>query len=156
MPIDYAALAATATRLADENGKGTAWIRSTPVTSTDPAAGTVTLGTPVDVPCNAIQIKHDERYTPGALIETGDLFWFVDAWPGVDDILKAGDDLYNIIEVWPVKPGDTLIGARVQTRGGVPAPDLTDAQIALDEYGNSITLTTTDVLDVDGNTITVT
>ena len=157
----YDEMAALVTELLapeSEDGFGvtTAWVRHTPIASSDPVLGTVTQGTPVDIPCNAVKVDHDERYTPGALIETGDQFWVLDTWPGLEDDLKVADDLHNIIQAWPIKPGDTIIGARIQTRGGSPAPDPTDDQIALDEFGDEIIIVTTNSLDVDGNTVTIT
>ncbi len=119
MAFDYGPIAATASRLLKEFGKATAFVRVTGVSSSDPAAGTVTPAAAVDTAMEAVQVAHNEKHTPGALIEDGDLFWVVDGVVTVKDELVASGVLYNIVQVWPIKPGDTLIVTRVQTRGGV-------------------------------------
>ena len=118
MALDYTSLAATVTRLLDENGKASASLRSVTVTS-DPVAGTVAFTQSSSVAAEAIQGAHNERHTPGALIEDGDLLFVLNVLAGMGDELLIGTTLYNVVQVWPVKPGDTFIACRVQTRGGV-------------------------------------
>jgi hypothetical protein len=156
----YDEMAAMATELlapeADGGfGKTTAFIRTTAITS-QPAAGTVTQGVPVDTAINAVQVDHDEKYTPGALIENGDLFWVLDGRANIEDELYVNSQLYNVVEVWPIVPGDTFVACRAQTRGGVkvaatPASDLA----ILDSDGNTFNVSFS-VLDSDGNAFTVT
>lgn len=119
MVFDYAPIAATASNLLEQFGKATAFVRVTPVASSDPAAGTVTPGSAVNTALEAVQVAHNEKHTPGALIKDGDLFWVVDGVVNIEDELLGSGILYNVVQVWPVKPGDTLIVTRVQTRGGV-------------------------------------
>jgi len=119
MAIDYAALATTATRLLDENGKGEAVLRSVISLDSDPAAGTVGFVLTSSVDVNAIQIAHNEHLVPGALIETDDKFWMLDTRANLGDEILVDDLLYNVVETWPTEPGDTFIACRAQTRGGV-------------------------------------
>ena len=116
MAIDYVAMAATATRLLDENGKASVSIRVTPVTSSDPAAGTVTLGTPVNTSVNAVEVAYNERFQPGATIEASDRMYVLDDVPNIEDSLIIDSTVWEIVQVWPIKPGDTSIAARVQVR----------------------------------------
>jgi hypothetical protein len=99
-------------------GKTTAYIRTTSISS-DPVAGTTTQGVPVDTEINAVQVDHNEKYTPGALIEDGDLFWVLDGLANIEDELYVNSMLYNVVQVWPIVPGDTFVACRAQTRGGV-------------------------------------
>ena len=117
--FDYSALATKASELLARFGKSNAVIQSTSISASDPAAGTVTEGTPTSVTVNAIQTKQDEHYTPGALIETGDMFWTLDYRPSIGDYLIVDSKARRIINVWPVKPGDTFLASFIQTRGYV-------------------------------------
>jgi hypothetical protein len=103
----------------DGFGKTTAFIRVTGISSVDGPAGTVVQGAPTDTAINAVQVDQNEKYTPGALIEDGDLFWVLDARANIEDELFVNSVLYNVVQVWPIVPGDTFIAVRVQTRGGV-------------------------------------
>jgi hypothetical protein len=116
MAIDYVRMAATATRLLTENGKASVFIRATPTASSDPVAGTVTPGTAVDTSVAAVEIKYNEAYQPGALIQAGDRMYALDAAPGLEDALLIDAALWEIVQVWPKKPGDTLVAAFAQVR----------------------------------------
>ena len=116
MTFDYAPLAATASRLLGEFGKASLFIRVTPVTSTDSTAGTVTLGTPVNTSVNGAEVKHNQIYQPGATIEQGDRMFALAAAPNIEDQLVIDSELWEIVRVWPKKPGDTLVAAFAQVR----------------------------------------
>jgi hypothetical protein len=116
MAIDYVGLAATATRLLTENGKAAVYIRATPITSSDPVAGTVTQGTAVDTSVAAVEIQYNEAYQPGALIQSGDRMYALDAAPGLEDMLIIDTAEWEIVQVWPKKPGDLLVAAFAQVR----------------------------------------
>lgn len=117
--FDYSGIVATASNLIEAFGKTTAFIRTTGISASDPVTGTVSQDIPVDTPIEAVQIEHNERHTPGALIEDGDLFWVLDGRANIEDELFINSILYNVVQVWPIVPGDTFIACRVQTRGGV-------------------------------------
>ena len=119
MAFDYTGIVATASRLIGEFGKTTAFIRTTGISTSDPVTGTVTQEVPVDTPVEAVQVKQNELHTPGALIEDGDLFWVLDGRANIEDELLVNSFLYNVVQVWPIVPGDTFIACRAQTRGGV-------------------------------------
>jgi len=124
-PFDYTGIAGTASELLERFGKSAGFIRTTPTVTSNPAAGTVSYGAKTDTPVEAVQVAHNERYTPGAMIQDGDLFWVLDARANVEDELFINSVQYKVAQVWPTKPGDTFITCRVQTRGGVrvPVPD---------------------------------
>jgi len=117
--FDYSGIVTTASELIEQFGKDSVLLRSVASTVADPAAGTVSITQAASVSIQAVQIAHNEKYTPGALIETGDLFWVLDTIAGLGDEIEIDDMLYNIIKVWPTKPGDSFIASRVQTSGGV-------------------------------------
>ena len=119
MAIDYVEMSETASKLLDENGKTSAFIRRTGISNIDPVLGTVTQEPPVDIPMYTVQISQSEAYTPGALIGDGELFWIVDTPVEIADELLVNGMLYNVIRIWEVVPGDIYIDTRVQTRGGV-------------------------------------
>ena len=119
MAFDYTGIAATVSDLLEQFGKADVVLRSVPTQTSDPVTGTVTFSSSTSVAVEAMQVAHNERYTPGAVIESGDLFWSLDTLAGLGDELLADGILYNVIKVWPVKPGDTFIACRVQTQGGV-------------------------------------
>jgi hypothetical protein len=129
MAFDYSGIVATASRLIGEFGKTTAFIRVTGVSTSDPVTGTVTPDVPVDTPVEAVQVKQNELHTPGALIQDGDLFWVLDGRANIEDELLANDVLYNVVQVWPIVPGDTFIACRIQTRGGVKVAVAVDAVV---------------------------
>ena len=132
MAIDYSSLVSLATRLLGEFGKQTAYIR-TKGSSYNTTTGTVT-DTESDAAVNAVQVEYNEFHAPGAQIQQGDIFWMLDGLPGIKDELYISGDIYDVVQIWPIKPGDTFIACRVQTRIGVagapidvPANALTDA-----------------------------
>ena len=116
MAFNYAPLAATASNLLSEFGKASAFIRATPVTSSDPAAGTVTQGTPVNTAVNAVEVDYNEQYQPGATIQATDKMYALDAQPGIEDMLVIDSELWEIVQVWPKKPGDTFVACFAQVR----------------------------------------
>ncbi len=116
MVFDYSGLAATASDLLEQFGKASVSIRATPVTSTDPAAGTVALGSPVDTAVNAVEVAYNERYQPGATIKESDRMYALDAAPDIADQLIIDSEEWEIVQVWPKKPGDTLVAAFAQVR----------------------------------------
>lgn len=116
MAFDYSGLATTASELIEKFGKAQVYIRSTPVASSDPAAGTVTPGTPVDTPVNAVEVGYNETYQPGATIEATDRMFALDTLPSIKDELLIGTEYWEIVQVWPKQPGDTFIAAFVQIR----------------------------------------
>ena len=119
MAFDYSGIVSTASDLLERFGKQSATLRSVATSVSDPVAGTVTFTQSTSVTVDIVQIAHNEKHTPGALIEDGDLFWFADVLAGMGDEILVGSQLYNVVQAWPVKPGDTFIGCRIQTRGGV-------------------------------------
>ena len=116
--FDYSGITETASNLLEEFGASASLLTVSSETS-DPVAGTVESDTIGDTDVQAVQVKHNEKYTPGALIEDGDRFWYLDAIALMGDELLVGDSSYKVVKVWPVKPGDTSIVSRVQTRGGI-------------------------------------
>lgn len=117
MAFDYAPMVATTTRLLSKFGKQTAYIR-TKGSSYDTTTGTVT-DTSSDGSVSAVQVKYNEFHAPGAQIKQGDIFWVLDGRPGVEDELLVSGYTYDVVQTWPVAPGDTFIACRVQTRAGV-------------------------------------
>ena len=119
MTFDYSGIIGTASNLLDKFGKTTAIIRIKGAATSDPAAGTISYAASTDTAINAVEVEHNEFFTPGALIEDGDLFWVLDGEANIEDELVINDSVHNVIQVWPVTPGGTFIAVRVQTRGGV-------------------------------------
>ena len=117
MAIDYDSLAQTASTLIGDNGRASVYIRSTTAGTSNPVAGTVTAGTVTDTACNGIVVKYDEKYMPGATVEIGDMFLVPDARARLQDQLLIGGAVYQIVNVWPIVPGDTFLACRVQVRG---------------------------------------
>jgi len=116
MTFNYAPLAATATRLLGEFGKASVSIRTIGVTSSDPAAGTVTTAAPVDTSVGAVEVDFNEQFQPGATINTGDRMYVLDALPGIEDMLIIDSEQWEIVQMWVKKPGDTFIAVFVQVR----------------------------------------
>ena len=127
----YAELSAMATEMlspVDEGGFGktTAYIRTTTVVPYDPSTGVVTDDTTVDVAVNAVQVSYNEFHAPGAQIKQGDLFFALDAQPTIYDELLINGYLYDVVQIWPIMPGDTFIACRVQTRIGIEVIAVTE------------------------------
>lgn len=116
MAIDYVSLAATATTLLTDNGKASVYIRSIPVTATNPIAGTVTTGTAVNTLVAAVEIDYNERYQPGAALQSSDRMYALNAAPSIKDMLIIDSEQWEIVQVWPKKPGDTLVACFAQVR----------------------------------------
>ena len=105
----------------DGFGKTTAYIRTTTTVAYNPATGSVTDDTTVDVAVNAVQVGYNEYHAPGAMIEQGDLFFALDGQPTIYDELLINGYLYDVVQIWPIMPGATFIACRVQTRIGLVA-----------------------------------
>lgn len=116
MGIDYAALATTASGLLGDNGKASVYIRSKPVSYSDPVAGTVQHEAHTDTLVSAVEVNYNEAYQPGALIKASDRMYVLDTLPDVDDYLIIDDEHWEIVQVWIKKPGDTFIAAFAQVR----------------------------------------
>ena len=116
MGFDYSGLVAVADALIAKFGKGSVFIRNTPVTSTDPAAGTVTTGTPVDTPVNGVEVAYNEIYQPGATLEKTDKIYALSSLPNIEDELVIDSEYWEIVRIWPKKPGDTFIVCFAQVR----------------------------------------
>jgi len=116
--FDYSGIAATASELLGEFGQS-ATLLAVGSTTSNPVAGTVSFDSANATDTNAVQVKHNERFMPGALIEDGDRFWYLSVIAGIGDELAVGAETYKIVKVWPTKPGDTSIVSRIQTRGGM-------------------------------------
>jgi len=116
--FDYSPIIETASVLIGEFGQA-AVLQSVATQTVDPVDGSVVVDTFTETSVNAVQTKHNKRYTPGAVIKTGDRFWYLNVIAGLGDQLRIGSMSYKIVKVWPVKPGDDSIVSRIQTRGGV-------------------------------------
>ena len=112
----YDDMADLVTEMLGEFGKASVSIRTTATSSSDPAAGTVTQATPVDTAVAAIEVDFDERYQPGALIQASDRMYALDAAPNPEDMLIIDSAQWEIVQVWPKKPGDTFVAAFAQVR----------------------------------------
>ena len=119
MAFDYSPILATKSALLDKFGKTTAIVRVKGAKTSDPVTGTVSYAASTDTPTNAVEVEHNEKFTPGALIEDGDIFYVVDDEVNPEDELVINDLFLNVVQVWPIKPGGTSIAWRVQTRGGI-------------------------------------
>lgn len=116
MAFDYAPIIATASRLLADFGQ-TAYVRSRATISSDPAAGTVTQGAPVDTAVNCVRVAFSERNTPeGALIEQGDWLAIVDGAIGVENQLVIESEVWEVVAVFPVKPGADPVIWKAQIR----------------------------------------
>ena len=116
MAIDYTSLAQTASLLLGENGKASVYLKQTEVLYSDPVSGEVIMDLPSEAATNAVLIQHDEKYTPGAMVEEGDKFLVIDQPARLEDQLVIDDVEYRIVNVWPIEPGDTYVATRVQIR----------------------------------------
>ena len=117
--FDYSGIVATASNLIDNFGKTTAIIRVRGAATSDPVTGEISYAASTDTSINAVQVDHNEFFTPGALIEDGDIFWVLDGRANIEDELIINDAVHNIIQTWPVTPNGIFITLRAQTRGGV-------------------------------------
>lgn len=116
MSTFYSNLAETVSSLLSAKGKTSAYIRSKTGSTTDPVAGTITGGTSTDTLVYAIPTKHNEQYQPGAMIQAGDQMFSLSSAPGLDDYLVIDGEQWKVVQVWPVKPRNTLVCAFVQVR----------------------------------------
>lgn len=114
--FNYSSLAETAARLINRFGKVSVYIRSVSGETDDPVAGTVTGGTSTDTLVNAVEVNYNEKYQPGAMIEMGDRMLSMDAQPAMSDKIIIDGEIWHIAQVWPKRPGDTLVAAFVQVR----------------------------------------
>ena len=129
----YTGLAATATRLLTEYGIA-AVVRNTPITSTDPSAGTVTTGTPVDTAVQALRTTWNEEYFEGQTVEQGDVFFILDGQPNIEDVLIFANTWFEIANVRVIKPAETFLACVVQARGGW----LVSGDVLYDADGNPL------------------
>ena len=124
MAKDYSSAVALATRLLGKFGKQTAFIR-TKGSSYNTTTGSV-ADTSSDASVNAVQVEFNEFHAPGAQIIQGDIFWMLDGRPGIKDELFISGFTYDVVQTWPIIPGDTFIACRVQTRAGIEVVAVTE------------------------------
>ena len=116
MSFDYTSITATASRLLANFGT-VAYVRSRAVLATDPAAGTVTHDDYVDISVNCLKTQFMEHnIPPGSLIENGDVLAILDGEIGIEDQLVIDGAVWDVINVFPIQPGDTGIIWKAQIR----------------------------------------
>lgn len=74
--------------------------------------------TPVTVPTKALQLSFNSNEVDGTVILASDVkFMFAgDVTPAIGMKIQDGSKKYEIKNVWPLKPGDTLMLSEVQAR----------------------------------------
>ena len=115
MAFDYAPMQAVASGLLARFGRSSI-VRSPNVTSTDPAAGTVTTGAPVDTTVNAVLVSINEKNAPGMLIESGDKLAIMDGAIDIEDQFIQDSEIWQVVNVIEIKPGDTSLIWKAQVR----------------------------------------
>lgn len=91
-------------------------VRTTPVTSSDMVAGTVTEGAPVDVAAHCALFGITEQNFPGALIEENDKLALLDAEANIEDVIIIDSVEWTVINVKHVQPGPTHLISKAQVR----------------------------------------
>lgn len=119
MPINYAALAATAERLIRENG--------TTATLVTPGAATgdawaPTGGAATETVVRVVFEEYRDAERDGTLVQMGDRKAMVStqglsAAPTVRDRLKVGPDLYEVVNVMQAAPAGDALYYTLQVRG---------------------------------------
>lgn len=115
MAFDYAPMQTIASTLLAHFGRSST-VRSPNVISTDPPAGTVTLGTPVDTTVNAVLVSINEKNAPGALIQSGDKLAIMDGAIDIEDQFIQDSEIWQVVNVIEIKPGDTSLIWKAQVR----------------------------------------
>ncbi len=115
MAFDYAPIVTVASALLARFGRSST-VRSPNVTATNHAAGTVTFGTPVDTTVNAVLVAINEKNAPGALIEAGDKLAIMDGAIDIEDQFLQDSELWQVVHVIEIKPGDTSLIWKAQVR----------------------------------------
>lgn len=117
MSIDYAHMAATATRLLTENGQSMALRRASGGTF-DPVTGTTTGASSEDLPTVGILQAITTSYALANEVEDGDRLAMVDASqePALTDKLVVGANVYGIVKIQPINPAGTPVAYRLQVR----------------------------------------
>lgn len=114
----YSGLAATATKLLTDKGQQMT-IRRKGVTSSDPAAGTVTELPPVDYTVNGVLVGYKDFLATTDLIQRGDRKALIEAGvvtPTKEDQLIADGRAWTIIDVEAVNPAGTQVLFKLQVR----------------------------------------
>jgi hypothetical protein len=132
-----AELAAAALEMLTEFGSEV-FIRYTPPASTNPAAGTVTPGTPVLISSQAIVRDINEYNKPGsASIEDGDQLAICSDELTAQCELVVGDYVWKVIQVNPIRPniGDVGVVWFAHLRGAIE--ETVDTANALNSVGDT-------------------
>jgi hypothetical protein len=121
--VDYAALAATAKRLIDENGRDVTLTRKdrTPVDPAKPWRAGGTTDTTIG-PFRAVVVPYTEEEMGGTLIKRGDRQALVSGLDGSTNLVEQyntltdGSDIWKIEAVDIINPGDTRVVYTLQLR----------------------------------------
>lgn len=118
MSIDYASVAATATRLLTDDGQPMTLRRTIPGTY-DPVTGTTTGGSTQDLPTTGVFTKISTTYALTNQVESGDRMVLIDGSqkPQMTDKLIVDGDVFTIINPQAVNPAGTAIAYKLQVRG---------------------------------------
>lgn len=117
MTFDYAATAATATRLLQRFG-ASATLKRQAVGAYNPATGAAAV-TPTSLTTTAAVFDYPQRYVDGTLVKQGDKQAFMAAtyMPAQGDVLAWQGVDYQVIAVKAVSPAGTPVLYECQIRG---------------------------------------
>lgn len=117
MAINYARMAATATRLLTDNGQPMA-LRRTSGGTFDPVTGTTTGQSTADLATVGIMEAIGTGYALANEVQDGDLLAMIDASqaPLLTDKLVVGTAVYGIVKIIPMNPAGTPVAYKLQVR----------------------------------------
>ena len=113
--FDYTDLQSTATRLIEEYGQALTFTRTTEG-SYNPATGQTTSDTSTEFTKNAAVFDYKTHEMVGA-VESGDKKLIAEDYAyEVSDTVTIDGDLYRVMEVKRMKPGDTSLAYELRVR----------------------------------------
>lgn len=117
MTFDYASIKSIATAQITDKGSDVIIKRVTPGTF-DPATGTIAGGSKSSSTIKAVVTEYKDYQIDGDAIKRGDKELLIDAdsLPDIKDALTIDSIDYQIVNINPLSPGDTILLYKVQVR----------------------------------------
>lgn len=91
-------------------------VRTTPISSSDLVAGTITEGADSDTSANCVLTAINDRNAPNAVIEVGDKLATVDTEVSPQAVIIIDSVEWTVIDVFDVQPGATFMISKAQIR----------------------------------------
>jgi len=116
MSYDYSGIASTAAAQIADKGRNITYT-SVGIGTFNPATGSYTGETETDTTLKAVFTEFLENQIDGSVIKRGDKQVLItDVTPKINDKITDGSDIYQVVNIKEIKPGDTACLYKLQVR----------------------------------------